>query len=121
MSSAILDGRMLIGGHRVDAVSGEWFETLDPATGRQLALIARGGGRDVDAAVDSAREAFDRVWSRTAPLKRVQALNRVEYLPHPEVVYDAISELVFGDKQAQAERFSMIKAQRAARGKKLVP
>src|SRR5438067_1195335 len=80
MSSAILDGRMLIGGHRVDAVSGEWFETLDPATGRQLALIARGGGRDVDAAVDSAREAFDRVWSRTAPLKRVQALNRVAAL-----------------------------------------
>src|SRR5438067_2563262 len=80
MSSAILDGRMLIGGHRVDAVSGEWFETLDPATGRQLALIARGDGRDVDAAVDSAREAFDRVWSRTAPLKRVQALNRVAAL-----------------------------------------
>jgi membrane protein YdbS with pleckstrin-like domain len=52
---------------------------------------------------------------------QIQALNRIEYLPKPEVVYDAISELVFGDKQAQSERFSMIKAQRAARGKKLVP
>lgn len=52
---------------------------------------------------------------------QIQALNRVEFLPKPELVYDAISELVFGDKQAQAERFSMIKAQRAARGKKLVP
>ena len=52
---------------------------------------------------------------------QIQALNRIEYLPHPEKVYDAISDLVFGDKKAQAERFSMIKAQRAARGKKLVP
>ena len=52
---------------------------------------------------------------------QIQALNRVEFLPNPEEVYDAISELVFGDKQSQSERFSMIKAQRAARGKKLVP
>ncbi len=51
---------------------------------------------------------------------QIQALNRIEYLPYPERVFDAISELVFGDKQAQAERFSMIKAQRIARGKKPV-
>ncbi|WP_018684075.1 PH domain-containing protein [Actinokineospora enzanensis] len=47
---------------------------------------------------------------------QIQALNNIEYLPKPEQVYDAISELVFGDKKAQAERFSMIKAQRLARG-----
>jgi uncharacterized membrane protein YdbT with pleckstrin-like domain len=52
---------------------------------------------------------------------QIQALNRLEFLPNPEEVYDAISELTFGDKKAQAERFSMIKAQRAARGKKMVP
>jgi membrane protein YdbS with pleckstrin-like domain len=52
---------------------------------------------------------------------QIQALNRVEFLPKPEEVYDGISELVFGDKQSQSERFSMIKAQRAARGKKLIP
>jgi Bacterial PH domain len=51
---------------------------------------------------------------------QIQGLNRIDYLPHPEEIYDAISELVFGDKQSQAERFSMIKAQRLARGKKIV-
>ncbi|GAA4549267.1 PH domain-containing protein [Amycolatopsis samaneae] len=51
---------------------------------------------------------------------QIQALNRIDYLPRPEEFYDTISELVFGDKQKQAERFSMIKAQRAARGKKAV-
>jgi hypothetical protein len=51
---------------------------------------------------------------------QIQALNRLEYLPKAEQVYDAISELVFGDKDAQAKRFSMIKAQRLARGKPMV-
>jgi uncharacterized membrane protein YdbT with pleckstrin-like domain len=51
---------------------------------------------------------------------QIQALNRLEYLPRAEQVYDAISELVFGDKEAQAARFSMIKAQRLARRKPMV-
>ncbi|WP_034275014.1 PH domain-containing protein [Haloechinothrix halophila] len=51
---------------------------------------------------------------------QIQALNHIDYLPKPEQFYDTISELVFGDKKAQAERFSMIKAQRAARGKRAV-
>lgn len=51
---------------------------------------------------------------------QIQALNRLDYLPRPEEFYDTISELVFGDKQKQSERFSMIKAQRLARGKKMV-
>lgn len=29
---------------------------------------------------------------------QVQALERITYLPQPEEVYDAISELVFGEK-----------------------
>jgi uncharacterized membrane protein YdbT with pleckstrin-like domain len=51
---------------------------------------------------------------------QIQALNHIDYLPRPEEFYDTISELVFGDKQKQAERFSMIKAQRAARGRRMV-
>ncbi|GAB2753589.1 PH domain-containing protein [Amycolatopsis magusensis] len=51
---------------------------------------------------------------------QIQALNKIDYLPRPEEFYDTISELVFGDKAKQAERFSMIKAQRAARGKRMV-
>ncbi|HYM50550.1 MAG TPA: aldehyde dehydrogenase family protein [Candidatus Limnocylindrales bacterium] len=75
-----LDGRMLIGGHRVDAISGDWFETRDPSNGRPLTRVAQGDRRDVDAAVETAREAFTRVWSKTAPLKRVHILNRLAAL-----------------------------------------
>lgn len=52
---------------------------------------------------------------------QIQALNRIEFLPRPEEVYDAISELVFGDKKAQQERFSMKQAERLARRKRPVP
>jgi uncharacterized membrane protein YdbT with pleckstrin-like domain len=51
---------------------------------------------------------------------QIQALNRIEHLPKAEQVYDAISELVFGDKEAQAKRFSMIKAQRLAKRRPMV-
>jgi|SRR5690606_6172073 uncharacterized membrane protein YdbT with pleckstrin-like domain len=51
---------------------------------------------------------------------QIQALNNIDFIPHPEEFYDSISELVFGDKKAQAQRFSMMKAQRAAKGKRPV-
>ena len=41
---------------------------------------------------------------------QIQALNRIEFLPRPEEVFDAISELVFGDKDAKANKFSMMPA-----------
>jgi uncharacterized membrane protein YdbT with pleckstrin-like domain len=39
---------------------------------------------------------------------QIQALNRIEKVPRPEEVFDAISELVFGEKNPQ--RVSMLKA-----------
>ncbi|RCW42813.1 PH (Pleckstrin Homology) domain-containing protein [Halopolyspora algeriensis] len=48
---------------------------------------------------------------------QIQALNRIEYLPNPEQVFDAISALVFGEKKVQQDRFSMLKARRAAVGR----
>ena len=41
----------------VDALSGETFETKNPATGTSLATLPRGRAEDVDAAVRSARRA----------------------------------------------------------------
>ncbi|MEV0089411.1 PH domain-containing protein [Saccharopolyspora sp. NPDC050642] len=50
---------------------------------------------------------------------QIQALNRIDYVPNPTEVEDAISALVFGDKKGQQQdRFSMLKARRAAVGKR---
>ena len=72
-----IDGRALIGGKRVDAVDGASFECISPIDGRKLADIARGTEKDIDAAVASARAAFeDRRWAGKAPAARKRILIR---------------------------------------------
>ncbi|MEP2924902.1 MAG: aldehyde dehydrogenase family protein [Bauldia litoralis] len=52
------DGTQLfIDGEWRKPASGQWFDTLDPATGAVLARIAQADGTDVDAAVAAARQA----------------------------------------------------------------
>ncbi len=50
--------RMLIDGARMDAASGEFFESINPFTAQPWALIPRGGKADVDRAVAAAKKAF---------------------------------------------------------------
>lgn len=73
-----IDGRALIEGDRVDAVSGETFITVNPATGAPLAEVARGGPADVDRAVAAARSAYEsRVWSGLGAAERGAVLRRL--------------------------------------------
>jgi len=70
-----IDGRAFIDGQRVDARSGTRFDCMSPIDGRKLAEVARCDGVDVDAAVASARAAFeDRRWSGKAPSERKKIL-----------------------------------------------
>ena len=70
--------KMMIGGRSTEADSGDTFEVIDPATGRVLTHVPRGGQADVDAAVAAAREAFDdKRWSGLRPGKRSEILFKV--------------------------------------------
>jgi gamma-glutamyl-gamma-aminobutyraldehyde dehydrogenase/4-guanidinobutyraldehyde dehydrogenase/NAD-dependent aldehyde dehydrogenase len=72
-----IDGRAFIDGERVDALSGQVFDCISPIDGRKLAEVARCGELDVDAAVASARAAFeDRRWAGKAPAERKRVLVR---------------------------------------------
>jgi acyl-CoA reductase-like NAD-dependent aldehyde dehydrogenase len=56
--------RLLIGGERPEAADGRTFATLDPSTGREIAIVAQAGAEDVERAVVSARTAFaDGPWA----------------------------------------------------------
>jgi acyl-CoA reductase-like NAD-dependent aldehyde dehydrogenase len=50
--------RNLVGGHLVEAVSGEVLDVLEPATGAPLAAVPAGRAADVERAVDAAGAAF---------------------------------------------------------------
>jgi gamma-glutamyl-gamma-aminobutyraldehyde dehydrogenase/4-guanidinobutyraldehyde dehydrogenase/NAD-dependent aldehyde dehydrogenase len=72
-----IDARAFIDGQRVDARSGARFDCLSPVDGRKLAEAARCGDADVDAAVASARAAFeDRRWAGKSPSERKKILIR---------------------------------------------
>ncbi len=70
---------LLIGGDWTPAADGRTFETLDPATGEAIAMIAHAGAQDVDAAVRAARGAFEEgsAWRKLTAAARGQLLNRL--------------------------------------------
>mmetsp|Transcript_751 Transcript_751/g.1950 ORF Transcript_751/g.1950 Transcript_751/m.1950 type:complete len:497 (+) Transcript_751:100-1590(+) len=61
----------------VDAVSGETFDTVNPATEEVLAKVAAGDKADVDAAVKAARAAFEGPWSKVDGYSRGRLLNKL--------------------------------------------
>ncbi|RVU46137.1 aldehyde dehydrogenase [Rubrivivax rivuli] len=72
-----IDGRLVIDGQRRDAASGETFACISPIDGRVLGAVARGAAADIDAAVASARAAFDSArWAGQSPAARKRVLQR---------------------------------------------
>jgi gamma-glutamyl-gamma-aminobutyraldehyde dehydrogenase len=76
-AAAAFDGRALIDGERRAAASGESFDKTSPIDGRTLGPVARCGAADVDAAVASARAAFDDArWAGKPPAVRKRLMLR---------------------------------------------
>ena len=67
--------KLLISGEWVSSLSGETFETINPADGRVLSHVASGDKADVDRAVESAQQAFP-AWSAMMPAERERLLHR---------------------------------------------
>ncbi|MDQ3871403.1 MAG: aldehyde dehydrogenase family protein, partial [Chloroflexota bacterium] len=68
--------QMVIGGERVDALDGQTFEVLNPATGERLARAPLASKSDVDRAVEAARKAFEGPWSTWSAAKRGRTLQK---------------------------------------------
>lgn len=83
--------KMYINGSWVEAKSGKYFESINPANGKVNAMIADAQAEDVDAAVISSRKAFVDVWSKTSPADRTAILNKVADLI--EKYADELAEL----------------------------
>ena len=67
-SNLDFEGRAFIDGKYVDAIDGQKFENINPATGEVLCTVAKCNYKDVDLAVKASRKAFESgVWSRTSP------------------------------------------------------
>ena len=83
---------LVIGGERPGAADGRTFETLDPATGEAIAVVAQAGAEDVDRAVRAARAAFeDGPWASMAAADRGGLIERLAQLVEEHA--DELAEL----------------------------
>ena len=75
VSKLKLEGRAFINGKYVNAIDGKKFETINPASGKKLCVVAKCNHKDVDLAVKVSRKAFNSgVWSRSSPEHRKEVL-----------------------------------------------
>lgn len=65
--------RNLIGGKWVEAKDGQTMPSINPATGEVLGLVPKSGPEDVGAAVDAAKQAFER-WRKFPAPRRAEIL-----------------------------------------------
>jgi betaine-aldehyde dehydrogenase len=64
------------GGAWHDPKSGRYADMVNPGTGQSLGKVAEAGADDIDAAVASAKTAFNE-WRRVLPLERAKILRRI--------------------------------------------
>ena len=96
---------MLVDGELREALSGETFANLSPATGEVLGTTAAGGAEDVDAAITAARRAFDETaWSTDRALRRRCLIQLQEALERDR---DALREEIVAEVGAPLMTTSM--------------
>ena len=89
-----------IGGTFAPALSGETMPTVNPATGKEIALVASCGREDVDKAVAAARKAFESgAWSRMHPSERKKILMR--FIAHRKASGRAGGPRIPGQREAR--------------------
>ncbi|GEB22705.1 5-carboxymethyl-2-hydroxymuconate semialdehyde dehydrogenase [Brevibacterium aurantiacum] len=70
--------RHYINGEFVDSIDGEEFDVINPVTNEPYIKAASGKKADIDAAVASAKQAFDEgPWSTMLPRERARVLNKI--------------------------------------------
>jgi NAD-dependent aldehyde dehydrogenases len=87
-----------IDGRIVPSADGRKLESFDPGAGKAFAFFARGGQADVDAAVASARDAFENRWRDVLPAERGRILMRAAALIRANITRLAIVECIDGGK-----------------------
>ena len=75
MTAAFATDRVLIAGEWRAPASGETLPLVNPSDGSELARIAAGDARDVDAAVGAAEEALSGAWGRMTATERGRVLS----------------------------------------------
>lgn len=87
----VKDAKLFINGEYVDALSGQTFDTFNPATNEKLASVASGGTEDAKRAIDAAQRAFESgVWSKMPVEERSAILCKMA-----DLIMEKVDELAY--------------------------
>lgn len=95
---------LFIGGKWVKPKSGKYFTTTNPATEEKLAKVAEANDKDIDAAVKSARKAYNTVWSKMPAKERGKYIYRIARLMQEKARELAVIESLDGGKPIREAR-----------------
>jgi len=95
---------LFINGKFVAPASGKYFASINPATEQTLTEIAAANEADVDAAVKSARRAYDKVWSKMPGRERGKYLYRIARIIQEKARELAVLETMDGGKPIKETR-----------------
>ena len=87
----IRDSKLFINGEYVDALSGETFDSLNPATNKKLATVANGGQADAKLAIDVAQKTFvSGIWSNMPVEERSKILCKMA-----DLIMEKVDQLAY--------------------------
>jgi aldehyde dehydrogenase (NAD+) len=95
---------LFIGGEFVEPKSGRWFATINPATEETLTEVAEAGPADVDLAVTTAREAWQRHWRDLPGRERAKYIYRIARQLQERSREFAVLETIDGGKPIKESR-----------------
>src|SRR5882672_1494805 len=95
---------LFINGKFVAPHSGQYFDSVNPATEEKLSEIAGADAQDVDTAVRSARRAYEKVWSKTPARERGKYLYRIARIIQEKARELAVLETMDGGKPIKESR-----------------
>jgi aldehyde dehydrogenase (NAD+) len=95
---------LFIGGQFVEPVDGQPFKTVNPATEEVLAEVSAAGPRDVEAAVQAARQAYERSWSKLPARERGKYLYRIARIVQERARELAVLESIDNGKPIRESR-----------------
>ena len=95
---------LFINGKFVAPKNGRYFRSVNPATGKQLARIAKAETVDVNAAVRSARRAYEKIWAPMPGSERGKYLFRIARIIQEKARELAILESMDGGKPIKETR-----------------
>jgi aldehyde dehydrogenase (NAD+) len=96
--------QLFIGGKFVAPKSGEYFDSVNPATEEKLAEIAAANVKDVDLAVKAATRAYKNVWAKMPGRERGKYLFRIARLIQEKARELAVLESMDGGKTIKESR-----------------